>query len=100
VVVAAERGKGIEMGLTVVRMSPGEPKFRCLVCQAVFYEGEHRAYERHVVGCAQRNEAELRAMSLRERAPALFDPERSGDVELGKWIRLHRTELLEGRKKL
>ena len=88
------------MGLTVIRMDPGEPRYRCLVCQAVFYDGEHRAYERHVVACAEQNDEALRGMSLRSKAPALFDPFVSGDVERGQWIRAHRDALLEGRKKL
>ena len=81
------------------------PKYRCLICKArgersVFYEGEERAYERHVARCYDANEAELRMQSMREKAPGLFDPNRSGDVELGQWIRQHRQSLIRGGKKL
>ena len=82
-----------------------EAKYRCLICkqrgeQSVFYEGEEREYERHVARCYDANEAELRMQSAREKAPGLFDPRRSGDVELGDWIAANRQSLLRGGKKL
>lgn len=94
------------MGLVVVVkgqvQDAGRPRYRCECCpeRTPFYDGEERAYERHVVACSARHDAELRAESWRERAPAIFDPERSGDVELGRWIRRNREALLEDRKKL
>jgi hypothetical protein len=74
----------------------------CRVCQmrgeeSVFYEGEELAFSKHIKLCASRHESELRGRSLRVKAPALFDPEQSGDVERGKWIRQHRDEILAGR---
>lgn len=87
--------------LVVVRNNAREPKYRCLCCNdAVFFDGEERAYETHVVLCANRNDEELRGESWRVKAPGIFDPNVSGDVELDKWIRKHRALLLEDRLKL
>lgn len=93
-------------GLTVIRRCAGPPQWICLVCLTPFFEGEERAFERHVAGspstpgCAEREEARLRDLSLRERMPAIFDPLQSGDVDLELWIQKHRQALLEDRKKL
>lgn len=76
------------------------PAYRCLVCKAGFVRGQERAYEQHVVRCADRNEEELRERSFREKAPGLFDPFRSGDVELGSWIRAHSAAIVHGRKRI
>lgn len=86
--------------LEIVRFNRGEPKFRCLVCQQPFYEDESSAYERHVVACASSHEDELRQRSLRVKAPALYDPEQSGDVEFGKWVRANRKALIDGTLKM
>ena len=95
------------MGLVVIRsVAAGEPQWRCLVCGTPFYDGEMTAYVRHVagavgqVGCHERHEDELRAQSLRVKAPALFDPFVSGDVELGRWIKAYGPAILSGRMKL
>lgn len=76
----------------------------CRTCQmrgeeSRFYADELNAYIRHVALCSSRHEAELRARSLRVKSPDLFDPDVSGDVERGKWIRQHRRAIIEGRKK-
>jgi hypothetical protein len=87
--------------LVVVRHNAREPKFRCLSCNEwVGYEGEERAYETHVVACAQRNEEALRGRSLRSIAPKVFDPHVSGDVEYVQWVRQYRVPLLQGRMKM
>jgi hypothetical protein len=89
------------MGLIVVRRNEREPRYRCLCCDdAVFFEGEERAYESHIVSCSRRHDERMRAESWREKAPGIFDPFRSGDVELDRWIRQNRAMLLEGRKTL
>lgn len=91
------------MGLIVVinGREREEPRYRCLCCNdADFYEGEERAYETHVVACANRHDEELRAQSMRARAPGIFDPNVSGDVELERWYRRNLPLLREGRKLL
>lgn len=90
------------MGLIVVTKDDGrQPRYKCLCCgTAEFYEGEETAYEQHVVACSNRHEAELRSMSLRVKAPGIFDPDESGDVEFGRWVRANRKALLEGRLRL
>lgn len=86
--------------LEIVRFNRGEPKFRCRVCGQPFSEDESRVYETHVIACANTHEADLRALSLRERLPALYDPEQSGDVDYGKWVRANRKAIIEGRLKM
>ncbi len=89
------------MGLIVVRHNDREPAYRCLCCSdGIFYEGEERAYEQHVVLCSKRHDEEMRAQSLREKAPHIFDPGVSGDVELDRWVRVHREALLEDRLRM
>lgn len=94
------------MGLVVIvkgrLQDAGRPRYRCECCpeRTPFWDGEERAFERHVVACAARHDEQLRALSWRQRAPAIFDPQVSGDVELGRWIAVHRDALLEGRKTL
>jgi hypothetical protein len=90
------------MGLIVVTQDDGrKPRYKCLCCEvAVFFEGEETAYERHVVACSNRHDLEMRSMSLRVKVPAIFDPNESGDVEFGRWVRRHRRALLEGRLKM
>lgn len=89
------------MGLIVVRVNAREPRWKCLCCgDAEFYDGEQAAYERHVVLCSVRHDAEMRGESLRAKIPGIYDPFESGDVELGRWIGRHRALLLEDRLKL
>lgn len=94
------------VALTVIRRHEGPPQWICLVCLTPFFEGEETAFERHVAGtasmpgCAEREEEKLRAQSLRDRMPEIFDPLQSGDVDLELWIQKHRQALLEDRKKL
>lgn len=87
----------------ILHNSDRRPAFICNVCQeAVFAKDEHRAFERHVIRCAAANEDKLRQMSLRNKAPALFDPqnEDARDVAHEAWVKEHHDEVLEGRKKL
>lgn len=88
------------MELIIVRNDPGPPKFECLCCGAVFYDGEHTAYERHVVRCGEEHFEEMQAHSFRAKAPGLFDPNVSGDVEFGKWVRRNRAAIWQGRVKM
>lgn len=88
-------------GLIVVRHNEREPRYRCLCCpDGVFFAGEETAYERHVALCARRNAEEMEGQSMRAKLPGIFDPFRSGDVELERWISRHRGMLLEGRMNL
>jgi hypothetical protein len=87
----------------ILHTSDRRPKWICNVCQeAAFAEDEHRQFERHVVRCAAAHEERLREMSLRHKAPFLFDPqnEDARDVDHEAWVKEHRSEVLEGRKKL
>lgn len=93
--------------LEVIRsVAAGEPTHWCHVCRTPFYEGERTAWMRHVaggsgqVGCHERHEEELRSHSLRVKAPGLFDPHVSGDVEYGRWVRAHAAAILSGRMKM
>lgn len=88
------------MGLIVITRGGGPPRYRCLGCQTTFRAGEETAYERHVVACSAQHDEELRADSVRTRMPGLFDPDVSGDVEFGRWVRVNRGLLLEGRRRL
>lgn len=91
------------MGLIVVRHADRKPKWICNVCRSrgevtVFAEDEHAAFERHVVACAERHADHLRAFSMRNKAPYLFDPRTAGDVERHEWVRQHADAILHGRK--
>lgn len=91
------------MGVVILGLVPDrEPKYQCLCCpeKTVFYEGEERAYELHVIGCSKRHDAELRGQSLRVQAPLIFDPDVSGDVEFARWVRANRAALINGRMRL
>lgn len=94
--------------MIVVRKQPGVNQ-RWGVCAICAHFGrttrfmlpeESAAYERHFHHCSERHMAELRATdTLAGKAPALFGPT-SGDVELREWLRTHRDEVLENRKKV
>lgn len=88
--------------LIVVRDAARKPSFYCRVpgCDAVFYDDELRAYERHVAACSDQHADELRGESLRERAPDFFDPVNGGDVELRRWARENATAIIEGRLRM
>lgn len=92
---------GVQRGpLIIVRDSSRKLAYRCLICGAEFYDDEHGDYERHVVSCSDTHFEELRGMSLRAKAPALFDPEQSGDVEFQKWVRANKRAILDGSLKM
>lgn len=91
--------------LIVVRDPRREPKYECNVpgCDAVFYDGEMRAWERHVVDCAERNEEAVAMQSLRNRDPGLFDPlspDYVGDADLLRWIRQNEKAIIDGRLRI
>lgn len=92
--------------LTVIRHNEGEPRYQCRCCDALFYAGELSAFERHVAGspstpgCAERNAERMDGESLRAKAPGIFDPNQSGDVELERWVRRNRVALLEDRLRI
>lgn len=92
------------MGLIVVvkGQERGAPKYRCECCpeRVVFYDGEERLYERHVIACSQRHDAELRGESLRVKVPGIFDPFVSGDVEYGIWVRANAQAIIDGRTRM
>lgn len=78
-----------------------QPKYVCRVpagdgrfCGQPFYEGEERAYQRHVSKCAEEN-AEYIAMYREQRQPASGE---KSDME--QWVEDNRDLLIEGRKKL
>jgi hypothetical protein len=61
------------------------PKFLCTLCDWHGFEGEYRAYERHVLEHARNGDA--REHSLHLKAPGLFDPNFEGsDVEWGQYL--------------
>lgn len=89
------------MGLIVVMKGQERtPRYRCIACDTVFYDGEETLYERHVVKCSETHDEALRAESPRTQMPGICDPFKSGDVELERWISANRDLLLEDRKKL
>ena len=66
------------MALQIWIPNSERPRWRCRLCKASFYEGQFGKYERHVVACGNRNEAELMAMSPKQRMPEFHaepDPE-------------------------
>lgn len=87
------------MGLLIIGAAESRPpKYKCLCCNtAVFYEGEDRAYERHVVACSAKHEEEMREQSPREKTAHFLG---RGDTELEGWVRKHRGLILEGRKQM
>jgi hypothetical protein len=91
--------------LIVVRDPHRTPKFKCMVpdCDAVFYDGEMKAWESHVVSCAERNREKVELQSVRNRDPELFNPlhpNYQGDLDLSRWIREHQQAIIEGRKRM
>lgn len=69
-------------------LEPRVPKFECLVCgEAVFYEDELSAYERHVARCAEEHRDEIQAASMRHEGP--FAEDAGFDVEHERWARQH-----------
>jgi len=61
-----------------------EPKFFCTLCDAVFYDGEHRAYQNHVLSHPREDVLEH---SLHHKAPGIFDPNFEGaDKEWHEYI--------------
>jgi hypothetical protein len=83
----------------------GQRTLICEVCRAlgtmtVYYEEERAAFVRHINACWERHEGELRERTLEGKAPQLFDPQVAGDVELRRWVREHRAEILRGSKKM
>ena len=74
-------------------------------CGKPFYPGEEKNWERHVVACSRRHEAEIRHASLRERMPGFFGAERAGQEEEA-WLDradaagvTNREKVIQGRKR-
>jgi hypothetical protein len=86
--------------LLVVRDKSRRVAFRCHLCESRFYDGELRAFERHVAGCADAREQQIRESSLRSKAPALYDTQFGGPVDLRDWVKANRQAIIEGRKRL
>lgn len=89
------------MPLEIVSHIHEDVKVWCYVCGAGFGASKMGApFEQHVANCARQNEETLRSLSFRTRAPQLFDPFVSGDVELGSWIRANRAAIFHRRLKI
>lgn len=89
------------MPLEIVSHIHEEPKVWCYVCGAGFGASKMGVvFERHVRDCAGRNEDALRSLSYRVKAPHLFDPHVSGDVEFGAWVRANRAAIFHRRLKI
>ncbi len=79
------------------------PKFKCLVptpdgpCGTLFYPGDERRYERHVVACAERHDREIQAIVDHNRELSLPDIQ---DVEFERWVQKWAPEIMEERKKM
>lgn len=83
------------------RVDPEPVKVRCYVCGAGFGASKMGApFEQHVTRCSAQNEEALRSLSYRVKAPGLFDPFVSGDVEFGAWVRANRAAILHRRLKI
>lgn len=83
------------------RVDPEPPKVWCYVCGAGFGASKMGApFEQHVRRCSGENEDTLREMSFRVKAPHLFDPFVSGDVEFGAWVRANRAAIFHRRLKI
>lgn len=77
------------------------PKYVCrvpaedgLLCGKPFWEGEERAFEKHVVACAQENAGAI------ERYRAKRAPISGEKSDLEQWVDENKDLLIEGRKKL
>lgn len=89
------------MSLQIVGVEKETPVVWCLVCGEGFGASKlGRPYEEHVASCSEDHDAELRHLSLRQRAPHLFDPQIAGDVELGAWIRANRAAIFHRQLKI
>lgn len=77
------------------------PKYVCRVpaedgrlCGKPFWEGEERAFERHVVSCAEENAGAIQR--FREKNQPI-----SGEKsDLEEWVDENKSLLVEGRKRL
>jgi hypothetical protein len=88
-------------GLVVVSHIHEDPVVWCLQCGSGFGKSKMgRPYEEHVALCAERHADELRAQSYRVKAPGLFDPFQSGDVEFGAWVRANSAAIFHRRLKI
>jgi hypothetical protein len=73
---------------TSAQIHEKEPRFLCTLCEWVGYDGEHRAYERHVLEHAKNGDA--REHSLHLKAPGMFSNTYEGqDLEWAKWVDDH-----------
>ncbi|WCB94502.1 hypothetical protein DSM104299_03239 [Baekduia alba] len=89
------------MPLEIVSNVHEQPKVWCYVCGAGFGASKMgRPFEEHVARCSEEHDEHLRQQSFRVRAPHLFDPFVSGDVELGAYIRANSAAILHRRLKI
>jgi hypothetical protein len=86
------------MSLIVISRDELAPKWECYVCGGTFHT--LGVFQRHIVRCSDQHEEELLALSWRAKNPHLFDPNVSGDVEFGRWVRENRQAILDGRLKM
>lgn len=70
------------------------PKWRCCLCGHPFFEGEERAYRRHVTDSKVHDDAEIAARSPRHQAPGLFDNRHPdyNDIAWADWIEKNARE--------
>jgi hypothetical protein len=72
-------------------------------CGARFLEDQRRKWELHCIACSETHREELLMQSARNKAPDLWDPlspEYNGDLDFEGWVKRHRVEIVEGRKKM
>jgi hypothetical protein len=61
-------------------------KFRCFLCDDLFYDDEERAWQQHVARCAREHEASIHAASPRNQLGAFSDPS-MWDTEYDRWAK-------------
>lgn len=84
-----------------VLLIPQAPILRglaCLSCGAKFRPEQEGLWERHSVACSAAHEEEERQMSLRTTMGAFGGEMVVPDLE--QWVRKHRVELIERRKRI
>lgn len=74
--------------------SEAQPKFKCDLCDLMFYADEERAYGEHMKKCSDSNMDEVMARSTRHQLKEVFDV---GDHEMDAWVRKNRKAIIEGR---
>lgn len=89
------------MPLEIVSHIHEDAKVWCYVCGAGFGASKMGApFEQHVKRCSEQHDEQLRQESFRVKAPHLFDPFVSGDVEFGAWVRANSAAIFHRRLKI